>query len=125
MDKAIAALLGIVGIINLLPVLGVVSAARIAAMYGIGIDGPDLATLLRHRAVLFAIVGGLLVAAMFRAELRWPAIIAGAISMASFIALAWIEGGYNASIRRVVVVDIAALALLAAAAALIALQPSA
>lgn len=122
MDKLISALLGIVALINLLPVFGVLSAARVGAMYRVRFAGPDLAILMRHRAVLFAVVGGLLVAAMFRPELRWPAIIAAAVSMGAFVVLAWMEGGYNAAIRRVIVIDLAAFVPLAAAAVLIASQ---
>ena len=56
------ALILLVAVINLLPVSGVVSSGRLRALYGVPVDEPNLLILLRHRAVLFAIVGGLLVA---------------------------------------------------------------
>jgi hypothetical protein len=49
----------------------VLSAARLEALYGVGLGEPNLLVLMRHRAVSFAIVGALLIAAAFRAPLWW------------------------------------------------------
>jgi hypothetical protein len=91
-------------------------AARNAAAYGVAIDDPNLAILLRHRAVLFAIVGGLLAFAVLHPPLRPVALAAGLVSMLSFVAVAYAVGGYNAQLGRVAAVDVvASIALLAAA----------
>jgi hypothetical protein len=60
----------LVGLANLLPVVGVLSAARLQIPYGVALDDPNLVILMRHRAVLFGVVGGLLVASALHAPLR-------------------------------------------------------
>jgi hypothetical protein len=108
----------VAALIHLLPVIGVESAARLKALYGVAIDGPDLAILMRHRAVLFAILGSVMLAAAFRTELRSVAIVAGLASVVSFIALALATPGYNARIGAVLAVDLVALIALVVAAGL-------
>ena len=61
---------------------------------------------------LFGIVGALLIASAFHGPLRPPAFAAGLVSMLSFVLVAQLVGGYNAELRRVVVVDLTATALL-------------
>lgn len=105
-----------VGIVNLLPGVGVLSAQRLEALYGVSLADPNLAILMRHRAVLLAIVGGLLVLAAFQPQLRAAAVVAGLVSMLSFVALAAGAGAASPALRAVLSVDVAAaLALVAAA----------
>ena len=105
----------LVGLVNLLPVAGVLSGARLQALYGVALQDPNVVILMRHRAVLFGIVGGLLVSAAFHAPLRTAAYGAGFVSMLSFVLIAWPIGGLNAELRRVVIVDlIASIVLLVA-----------
>lgn len=118
MTWLIPAILCLAGIVNLLPVAGVLSASRVGSLYGLTVEGPDLAILMRHRAVLFSIVGSLLIAAAVEPRLRTVAIAAGLVSMVSFIALALAEGGYNRQIATVVRVDVVASTLLVVAAVL-------
>ena len=118
MDRFASALYLLVGLGNLLPVVGVLSAARLEALYGVAIGEPNLLVLMRHRAVSFAIVGALLVAAAFRPAWRAAALAAGWASMLSFVALAWLVGDVNAELRRVVAVDLVLSAALVVAAAL-------
>jgi hypothetical protein len=112
------ALLVIVGLIHLIPVSGAFGAAPLQRLYGVPVSDPNLLVLLQHRAVLFAIVGGLLIAAAIHAPWRWLAIAVGLLSIGSFLLVAWRVGGYNALIARVVWVDVAALGMLALATAL-------
>ena len=71
---------------------------------------------MRHRAVLFGIVGALLFASAFHPPLRDIGFAAGLVSMLSFVCIAAAVGHYNDKLRRVLVIDIAAsVALLAAA----------
>ncbi len=112
------ALFCIVGLINLLPVIGIVSGDRLQALYDVTLDGPDLRLLMRHRALMFAIVGGLLIAGAFRSDLRLAAAIAGFVSMGGFILIALTENGFNDALRRVVIVDAAAIIMLAAGLAI-------
>jgi hypothetical protein len=113
MERFASALYLLVGLGNLLPVTGVLSAARLEALYGVAIGDPNLLVLMRHRAVLFGIVGALLVAAAFRPAWRAAALAAGLVSMLSFVALAWLVGDVNAELRRVAVVDLVLSAILA------------
>ena len=100
---------------NLAPVSGVASAERLRALYGVSLADPNLLILLRHRALLFGIVGGLLLAAAFHLPLRPVALAAGLVSMLSFVVLAHAVGGFNAELARVVRIDVGASLLLAVA----------
>ena len=112
-----SAALVIVGIIHLLPVTGVLSVARLNALYGIAFDDPNLAILMRHRAVLFGLLGAFLIYAAFRPSLQVPALIAGFVSVVTFLWLAYATGSYSTPIARVVTADIVALICLVIAAA--------
>jgi hypothetical protein len=121
-DRLTTALLVIVGAVNLLPGYVALAPSKVSTAYGItvqGADSADLTVLLRHRAVLLALVGvGLLVAA-FLPSLRGPAIAAGAVSMGSFLILAWVTPALNSATTRVARIDIAALVVLVVAAVLV------
>ena len=67
---------------------------------------------MRHRAVLFGLLGVFMVLAAFRAELQVIAFVAGFVSVLSFLYLAWSVGGYNVQVGRVFVADLVALACL-------------
>jgi hypothetical protein len=108
----VSAMLVIVGVIHLLPLSGVLGAERLAALYGLDFAEPNLAILMRHRAVLFGLLGAFLVAAAFRPAWQPLALAAGLVSVVSFLWLAWSVGGYNALIGRVVLADWLALACL-------------
>lgn len=118
MRHATFACLLLAALIHLLPVAGVLGAERLQALYGVVLDDPNLVLLMRHRAVLFGIVGALLAAAAFRPALRTAALLVGGASALSFLALAWSSTGLNADVGRVVTADIVAVVALAAAAIL-------
>lgn len=103
----------LVGIIHLLPLSGVLSAERLLSLYGIPLDEPNLEILMRHRAVLFGILGGFLVFAAFKPTFQLAALVAGFISVVSFLYLAWAVGDYNEQIGRVFLADVVALGFLA------------
>jgi len=115
MQALSTALIFLVSLVNLLPLGGVVSADRLASLYGVVLDDPNLVILMRHRAVLFGIVGGLLMVSAFHPPLRPVGIAAGLISMLSFVVIAWLVGGYNGQLGRVVLVDLVATVVLLAA----------
>jgi len=122
MDKVIAACLILVGIIHLLPVSGLVGAERLSLLYGISVSEPNLEILMRHRAVLFLLLGMLLIAGAFMHELRVAAIIGGFISVVSFLVIAWSTGDYNDAVRKVVIADIVAVIALCIAVVLHVMQ---
>ena len=115
MKKLASALYGLAGLVNLAPVMGVLSAERLQALYGVELTDPNLIILLRHRAVLFGIVGALLLTAAFRPALRSVAFPAGLVSMVSFILVAYLVGDFNAELHRIVWIDVVASVLLVSA----------
>ena len=112
MSFVVPAVLVLVAVIHLLPLVGVLGAARLEELYGVRVNGPDLSILLRHRAVLFGLLGAGLLLAAVRPELHAAGLVAGTVSVVSFLALARLEPGANERIRRVVTVDVVALVLL-------------
>ena len=110
----IATTLVAVAVIHLLPLAGVLGPVRLTALYGIPADEPNLEILLRHRAVLFGLLGAFLLTAAFRTAYRPAAFVAGYVSVLSFLALAGTVGGYNPHLARVVTADWIALACLIA-----------
>ncbi len=122
MHHLISATLVVVGIIHLLPLAGVLGAERLAALYGMSFTEPNLAILMRHRAVLFGLLGAFLVYAAFQPRLQVLALVAGFASVTSFLWLAWLVGGYNPQLARVFMADVMALVCLAAGAVTYAYQ---
>lgn len=116
----------VASVINLLPAAGALSGERMQAAYGVAFGDPNLEILMRHRAVLFGIVGGLLLASAFHAPLRPAAYVAGFVSMVSFVLIVWLVGSANAELRRVLVVDLVGIAALLGALVIdAALRPAA
>jgi hypothetical protein len=68
---------------------------------------------MRHRAVLFGLLGAFLFVAALTPLLRLAGFVAGAISVGSFLLLAWHVGGYNDHLRKVFATDVIAAVCLA------------
>ncbi|MGV3620263.1 MAG: phosphopantetheine adenylyltransferase [Archangium sp.] len=73
-------------VIHLLPVIGVTS--RLRALYGLGEIDAQVELLLRHRAVLFGLLGAYCAWAAFDLQQQLAALIAGLISTLAFLLLA-------------------------------------
>ena len=112
MRYLVSAMLVVVAVIHLLPLSGVLGSERLAALYGLSFNEPNLAILMRHRAVLFGLLGLFFLFAAFQPSFQTVAFIAGLVSVVSFLWLAWSVGGYNAQVARVFMADIVALACL-------------
>ncbi|MCB1624631.1 MAG: phosphopantetheine adenylyltransferase [Pseudomonadales bacterium] len=112
MRNLVTAMLVVVGVIHLLPLSGVLGSGRLATLYGLSFSEPNLAILMRHRAVLFGLLGIFFIFAAFRPVFQTVAFMAGFVSVVSFLLLAWSVGGYNAEVARVCMADTAALACL-------------
>ena len=106
-------------ILFLLPALAAVAPASLTRLYGVPASDSALLTLLQHRAVLFALLAGALVLAAFRPDLRWPALVAVSVSMASFLLIAALRGELSGSLRSIVVADVAELLITLLAAILV------
>jgi hypothetical protein len=109
---SITALL-IAGLIHLLPIPGVLGTANLGRLYGITVSDPNTAILLQHRALLFGVLGMLMLSAIPFPFLRVTAMLVGFVSAASFIVVALWVGNYGAEIKRVVIADVIAVLLLA------------
>jgi hypothetical protein len=118
LNRIVSTLLVAVGLVNFLPVTGVLSADILANAYGIPAPAGDLLVLLRHRALLLGIIGALIIASAFRRHLQPAAILAGLVSMLGFVALALAQGDYGEELRKVLLMDVLALAALVVAALL-------
>ena len=119
------------GGIHLLPVSGVLGPSHLQSLYGLSFlsHEPNLLLLLRHRAVLFGILGCFQIASVFKKEWRAAALMGGLVSMASFVILtgsdAFSSGKFNPAIRRVWLIDvISSIALTIASAAYLAIEES-
>lgn len=112
MKHLISAMLVVAGVIHLLPLSGVLGGERLSSLYGIPFGEPNLEILMRHRAVLFGLLGAFLIVAAFRPAYQKLAFVGGFISVVTFLGLAWSGGGYNEQVGRVVVADGVALVCL-------------
>ena len=118
MAKLVTICLVVVGLINLVPVLGVVSAQKIESVYAVSLTGPDLAILMRHRALLFGILGAFTLYAAFTPIYQSAAMLMTGVSMIAFALLVISTKDYNAAIGKVLTVDLIGIVFLLIAALL-------
>ena len=116
--KLVSLVLICIGLLHLYPALGMLSGERLRGLYGVEISDPNLVILMRHRAVLFGLLGVFLISVAFNAGWQPAAFAAGFISMASFVVLALLQGAYNPLLRKVLLADIVGLLALLVAVAL-------
>jgi hypothetical protein len=103
----------VAGVINLLPSLLAFLPEKTAKSYGIEIPNANYELLLRHRAVLFGIVGGLMIYSALVKKHYELSTIAGLVSMTSFIILYFIIGkDINQELKKVMMIDVVATLIL-------------
>ncbi len=122
-ERIITGLMLIVAVIHLLPISGALGADRLTALYGTAIDDPNLEVLMRHRAVLFGILGAYFAYAAFVPLHQPAAFVAAFVSVGSFFFFVASVGGTNVALRTVVIADVVAAVALAGAIALYLLKP--
>jgi hypothetical protein len=110
--KLIALMLLIVAIIHLVPLVGVLGTERLATLYGLDFSEANLSILMRHRAVLFGLLGAFFVYAAFKPSVQPIAFVAGFISVISFLWLVWSNDGSNALLGKIATADVIALVCL-------------
>lgn len=113
MAKLITGLMLVVAFIHVLPITGLLGVSKLESLYAVSISDNDLEILMRHRAVLFGMLGTFIAYAAFKPRLQPVAFIAAFISIASFFYLAYSVGEFNAAIRKVVIADVVAAICLA------------
>ena len=106
----ITLMLLIIAVIHIIPITGFAGATRLESLYGVSVSDSNMEILMRHRAVVFGILGVFFAYAAFVPSLQPLALLAAFVSLASFFYLAWSVGGYNDALKRVVVADIIATA---------------
>jgi len=86
---------------------------KISESYGIDIPDQNYELLLRHRAVLFAVVGGIMIYSVITKKNYTLSIIVGMVSMVSFLLLAnVVDGQINQELNKVLKFDIAGIVVL-------------
>ncbi|MFN2101171.1 hypothetical protein [Altererythrobacter sp. MF3-039] len=104
----------ILAAIHALPALAFFRPSTLTQLYGLAADNP-LFLLMHHRAALFFAVFVACVWAAFIPDGRRVAVLVVGISMVSFLALYWMAGS-PFPLRRIALVDLAGLPVLAAVA---------
>ena len=103
----------ITGIINLLPFIIAFLPEKIVTSYGIVVPDQNYELLLRHRAVLFGIIGGIMIHAAIGQRNYALAVGVGLVSMVSYLILAYlVEGEINTELSRVAKIDVGAVVIL-------------
>jgi len=104
-ERAITGLMLVVALIHLLPISGFFGVERLTSLYDVEISGANMEILMRHRAILFGILGGFLAYAAFRPAMQPIAFLAAFISLSSFFYLTLSVGGFSEAIRKIVIAD--------------------
>jgi len=105
MELAISLGLVISGLINFLPIVGIFGSEKLDSLYGITIKDADLLILMRHRAILFGLIGTFMFASTWVKDWQIPAMSIGLVSMLSFVGISQSTGTSNVSIKRIEVID--------------------
>jgi hypothetical protein len=119
-----APMLGVAAFIHLLPLAGLFGRAGLERLYGVRIVDPNLLILLQHRALLFGLLGALLLGAVRVPAWRPLALAAGLASTSGFLIVVVANGSHNASLQRVLQADIVALAALLLATLAVTIDPA-
>ncbi len=112
MSKLTAVFLILVGRINFIPVLGIFSQQNIENAYSIKLASDDLAILMKHRALLFGIIGGFVLYSVFVPSYQTAAMVLVGISMIGFVVLVLQVGEYNQSIFKILIADLVGIVFL-------------
>ena len=115
MNRIVTGMLIVVAVIHLLPLSGVLSAEQLSTLYGTSFEEPNIEILMRHRSVLFGMLGTFLMYSAFKPQLHMYALVAATVSVVSFLYIAWSVGGYNDQVGRVYIADLVALVCIAVA----------
>jgi len=101
------------GLINFIPSTLAFLPSKIGESYGINIPDQNFELLFRHRAILFGIVGGIMIYSAISKKNYFLAALIGFVSMISFVILSFLVGGeINPELGRVVLIDYVGIAVL-------------
>lgn len=114
--NVISTCLILVGLINFAPVIGLISVAKLNQAYEITLISHDIILLMRHRALLFGILGVFILYSAFSPKFQTAAIVMGFVSMAGYVLLMSFGDDYNSQLQKIMWVDIVGVVLVVIAA---------
>ena len=106
----------VVGAIHLMPVAPVFLPETLSRLYGIAPTDTTLLVLMRHRALLLALVGILCLWASWWAPVRPAALLTAALNVGGFLAFYVLYGNPAGALRIIAIADLVAVPPLAFAA---------
>ena len=112
METVFRVCLFISGVINFMPSLLAFWSNKISSSYGIDIPNSNDELLLRHRAVMLGIIGGVMIFSAISKKYYSLSVSIGLISMVSFIILYALVGNINPELQKVMKIDIAGILIL-------------
>ena len=111
-ERYVQGVLLLAALIHLAPVTGLAGADALQRLYGVDLTDPATLMLMRHRAVLFALIGLPLVIGLVVPAWRLPALLGALISLSAFLALAANLPGLNPALQRAAHIDLGLVALI-------------
>jgi hypothetical protein len=111
-ERYVQGVLLLAALIHLAPVTGMTGAEALQRLYGIDLTDPPTLMLMRHRAVLFALIGVPLVIVIFLPAWRVPALFGALISLSAFLGLATTLPALNPVLLRAVYIDLGLVLLI-------------
>lgn len=113
MELAFRVCLFIAGVINIAPSILAILPHKISSSYGVEIPDSNFELLLRHRAVLFGIVGGVMIYSSITKRNYPMSVCIGLISMISFVVLLKLTNGeVNPELNKVMKIDVVGIVIL-------------
>ena len=106
----------VVGAIHLMPIAPIFIPETLSRLYGIAPADSALLILMRHRALLLAIVGLLCLWASWAPSVRPAALLAATINVLGFLGFYALYGNPAGALRNIAIADLIALPPLAYAA---------
>ena len=106
----------VVGAIHLMPIAPVFVPETLSRLYGIAPTDSTMLVLMRHRALLLALVGILCLWASWAPGVRPAALLAAAINVVGFLGFYALYGNPAGALRTIAIADLVALPPLAFAA---------
>lgn len=111
-ERCVQLVLLLAAVIHVAPVTGLAGAEALQRLYGVDLADPATLMLMRHRAVLFALVGLPLAIGVFLPTWRVPALTGALVSLGAFLGLAATLPSLNPALLRAVHIDIGLIALI-------------
>ncbi len=111
--KLIPILFWMLALGHLVPMIAALLPSQITKLYGVVPDDKTQIVLLQHRALLLGLVGAACALAAHNQAVRWPALIGASLSMSAFILFCLFHNQMGGPLRKIALVDLAALPIAA------------